>query len=87
MKIEKAYLENPFIKNADVRFDNNRTNVVIKIDLNFETLDADNQSLILVFEKGGVIFKKVLNEKETKKEMVKIEPGFYIRKYLIEGET
>ena len=78
--LEYDYQENEFIEKADVSQEGE--DISVKLQLNFETVDAEKQNIPLVFEYGGVIFK----EEDGKKQMVMIPPGMYISRNIMGNE-
>jgi hypothetical protein len=79
-KLEDDYQENPFISKAEVSQEGEE--VKIKIQLNFDLIDSENQDIPLVFEYGGALYKR---NSSGKKEIVIIEPGLYINRNLIQS--
>ena len=77
VNLKKDYEKNAFIESASVTLMGEK--VAIKLDLTFEPVDAEEQNIPSVFEYGGVIFR----EGDGEKEMVEIQPGFYIRRNLV----
>lgn len=73
--LEEEYKKNPYIKDAKVSVQNE--DFLINIKLAFEPIDSEKQNLPMVFEHGGVIYRK---DKNDKLELVTIEPGYYIKR-------
>jgi hypothetical protein len=79
-KLRTDYQDNPYISEAEVSQESE--DIKITLHLNFSPEESENQNLPLVFEYGGVIMKK---DENGNLEMVEIEPGFYIKRNLIDG--
>lgn len=75
-KLEKEYKKNPYIKNANVKFEGEAGR--ISLELNFEA-DTEGQDIVSVFEYGGIIKRK-------DGKYISIEPGYYIRNILTQGK-
>jgi len=71
-ELKKAYEKNPYIKEANVKY--NGKTISIDLHLTFSPNDADNQNIVKVFEYGGILKKG--------DEFIKIMPGFYIKKVM-----
>jgi hypothetical protein len=80
-KLQEDYQENPFISKAEV-FSTDE-DIHIELQLEFSSIDAEEQNIPLVFEYGGVLYR---DDGTGKKEIVVIEPGLYITRNIIQGE-
>jgi len=68
--LKEAYEENPYIEMAEVYVDGEE--VKIRLTLTFEPLEAEEQNIPALFEYGGVIYNQ-------DRELIEINPGYYIR--------
>jgi hypothetical protein len=75
--LEEAYKENPIVESANVSIEGNSIDVTVK--LNFALKD-DDQNIPGVLEAGGVIF-------DSENVMHEIEPGWYIRRIMANGNV
>jgi len=74
-KLKEDYEHNNYITRAVIK-KNDAGGLNIRLQLNFEPIDASDQNIPAVFEYGGILHKQTPDGPV----MVDIEPGFYIRR-------
>jgi hypothetical protein len=77
MKLENDYKKNPYIEDVEIIIEEDE--IDIKIETTFKPRDEE-QNIPLLFEYGGVVY-------DVENNLIEIEPGFYIRRNIADGNT